>query len=351
MARSDLLLALVEAAVGGNSLAVRRVAEAIAAEERAKRHSVVANRIDSVLASASSARNGSGFALSSRVDETRGISQLVFEREPNRTLDSLKLSSPVRRVCEELIEEQLRADVLRSFGLEPRHKLLLTGPPGNGKTSLAEAIAEALALPFLAVRYEAVIGSFLGETASRLGRVFDAVRSRPCLLFFDEFDSIGKERGDSHETGEIKRVVSSLLLQIDSLPSWVVVVAASNHPELLDRAAWRRFEVRMDLPMPTKAQLASFIVELLTPERERLKPTGAAIARRLGHISYAEARDFCLTVKRRHVLALGSTSVERVIEDQLKLRRQLQSLIEDTTHGQIEPTEFVADSILSGKPS
>src|SRR5207302_5683419 len=104
------------------------------------------------------------------------------------------------------------------------------------------------------VRYESVIGSFLGETAGRLRKVFDQVRSRRCVLFFDEFDTLGKERGDPHDTGEIKRVVSSLLLQIDDLPSYVVVVTATNHPEILDRAVWRRFQLRLRLPPPTSEQ-------------------------------------------------------------------------------------------------
>ena len=85
-----------------------------------------------------------------------------------------------------------------------------SGPPGNGKTSFAEAIAEALVLPFFVVRYDALIGSYLGETNARLRTLFDYVRTRPSVLFFDEFDAIGKERGDTHETGEIKRVVSFL---------------------------------------------------------------------------------------------------------------------------------------------
>ena len=101
------------------------------------------------------------------------------------------------------------------------------------------------------MRYESVIASYLGETAVRLSRLFDQVRTRRCVLFFDEFDVVGKERRDVHETGEIKRVVSSLLLQIDDLPSHVVVVTATNHPELLDRAVWRRFQLRLNLPAPT----------------------------------------------------------------------------------------------------
>lgn len=87
-------------------------------------------------------------------------------------------------------------------------------PPGNGKTSFAEAIAEGLGLPFYVVRYDALIGSYLGETNARLRKLFDYVRTTPSVLFFDEFDAIGKERGDTHETGEIKRVVSFLLMQL-----------------------------------------------------------------------------------------------------------------------------------------
>ena len=124
-----------------------------------------------------------------------------------------------KRQCQDLINEQNRADLLQSYGIEPRNKLLLIGPPGNGKTSLAEAIAEALMVPLLTVRYESIIGSYLGETASRLSKLFEYVKTRECVLFFDEFETLGKERGDIHETGEIKLVVSSLLMQIDALPS------------------------------------------------------------------------------------------------------------------------------------
>jgi AAA+ superfamily predicted ATPase len=196
--------------------------------------------------------------------------------------------------------------------------VLLAGPPGNGKTSLAEAIAEALAVPFFIVRYEAMIGSFLGETASRLKRVFDYARTTPCLLFFDEFDAVGKERGDLHETGEIKRVVTSLLMQIDDLPSYTVVVAATNHAELLDRAVWRRFQLRLELKAPTERELTTYFKRFADTCEEPLGQSPATLAKKLGAISYGEAEEFCRDVRRRAVLSLGDRSLKAVVSERLQ---------------------------------
>ena len=117
-------------------------------------------------------------------------------------------------------------------------------------------------LPLYVVRYEGVVSSFLGETAARLDNAFEFARSRRCVLFFDELDTIAKERSDEHETGEIKRVVSTLLLQIDRLPAHVIFVGATNHSELLDRAAWRRFQIRAPLEAPSRTQATRFLERL-----------------------------------------------------------------------------------------
>jgi SpoVK/Ycf46/Vps4 family AAA+-type ATPase len=197
--------------------------------------------------------------------------------------------------------------------------VLLVGAPGNGKTTLAEAIAEALALPLFVVRYELMIGSYLGETATRLKRMFDYARTTPCVLFFDDFDAIGKERGDTHETGEIKRVVSSLLMQVDELPSYTVVIAATNHAELLDRAVWRRFQLRIELPEPKPKDLATFIDRFLSRFDEPPGMTAETLARKLGPVSFSEAEQFCLDVLRRHVLATGETRLRSLLAEQLKI--------------------------------
>ena len=316
MARSDLLVSLVKAGSSGDTAQARTVAEAIIAEERAKRHDALAERLTDAL------RVNGGGTGPAFVGPGRQHRRFLIELTPRKRLADLVLTDVARRACDELIEEQHRASVLRAQALEPRHRVLLIGPPGNGKTSLAEAIAEALATPFFVVRYEALIGSFLGETASRLKRVLDYARTTPCVLFFDEFDAVGKERGDVHETGEIKRVVSSLLMQVDDLPSYTVVVAATNHAELLDRAAWRRFQVRLALGPPTRRDLTAYLARFAESFDEPLGRTPATIARRLGAVSYAEAEEFCRDVRRRRALAPGEKQLAGIVAERLKLWRE-----------------------------
>lgn len=317
MARSDLLVNLVKSSANGDKLAFRKTVEAIVAEERAKQHNVVAERLERALRSING--NGAAQMIAPVSDMAVKARDFIVEAVPRRRFEDLVLPETTLFAVRQLAEEQQRASVLRSHSLEPKHSVLLVGPPGNGKTSLAEAIAESIAVPFFVVRYETMIGSFLGETASRLKRVFDYVRTTPCVLFFDEFDAIGKERGDTHETGEIKRVVTSLLMQIDELPSYVVVIAATNHAELLDRAVWRRFELRLPLPTPTQKQIATFVSELSKRAGIELGVSAQQVAKQLGTISFGEAEQFFLDLARRQVLALGGRPAAEIAKEQLKI--------------------------------
>jgi SpoVK/Ycf46/Vps4 family AAA+-type ATPase len=315
MARSDLLISLVKASISGDSKSAKTASEAIIAEERAKKHNVLADRLSRALQT-----NGNGHATTELLGGAAPRHrEFLVELTPHRRIEDLVLADLTRQACAELIEEQRRAAVLRAHSLEPRHRVLLAGPPGNGKTSLAEAIAESLAVPFFVVRYEAMIGSFLGETASRLKRVFDYARTTPCVLFFDEFDAVGKERGDVHETGEIKRVVTSLLMQIDDLPSYAVVIAATNHAELLDRAVWRRFQLRLQLKAPTERELADYFKSFADTFEESLGKSPRALAKKLGAISYGEAEEFCRDIRRRAVLSLGERPLKTVVSERLQL--------------------------------
>lgn len=314
MSRADLLVNLVKAGSQGDQQLFRTTVEAMAAEERAKRHHQLANKLEENL------RSAVARPKSAEVVRTfdGGHGGLLFEVEPRRTLQSLFLEGATQQACQELIEEQQRRDILRSYGLEPRHRVLLSGPPGNGKTSVSEAIATGLLVPLFVVRYEAVIGSFLGETSSRLKRLFDFVRTHQCVLFFDEFDTLGKERGDTHETGEIKRVVSSLLLQIDALPSHVVVITATNHAELLDRAVWRRFQLRLALPGPTEAQKEDWFSRFQETLGESLGVPAKTLAARLDVSSFSELEQFCTDIHRRYVLSLPSANLKHIVSERLE---------------------------------
>ena len=313
MARSDLLLALVSSGAGGDDLAFRRAAEALIAEEEGKNHSVLASQ----LAAALTRRRSSSGSNVTALGRSEAAAALFYEQEPQRRLSELVLPLRVRRAITELVEEHHRRDLLRSHGVEPRHRLLFVGPPGGGKTSLAEAVATELAVPLLSVRYEGLIGSFLGETSVRMDTLFAAVRLRPCVLFFDEFDTVAKERGDTHETGEIKRVVSSLLLQVDKLPSHVVVIAATNHAELLDRAVWRRMQLRLELPQPTRAGKVEWLDSWCAKAGVELGLSARTVADRLNSVSYAELEEFALDVQRREILAGPEPDVRAVTQQVL----------------------------------
>lgn len=321
MARSDLIVDLVKASVSGDQESARAIAESIAANERAKKHTVVAERIDRVLTTPPRPTGASPTRQSSL--RVRNGSGGIHRRHPERPLASLFLTRVARDACQELIEEQGRAEVLRAHGLEPRHRILLVGPPGNGKTSLAESLAFELALPLFAIRYDAVVTSYLGETAQRLRRLFDFVRTEPCVLFFDEFDAIGKERGDIHETGEIKRVVTTLLLQLDDLPSYCVLVAATNHPELLDRATWRRFQIKLELGKPTEDQMTGYFAHRLREFGEKSGYTAKRLRSVVSPKSFSEAEDFFLDLHRRYALAQGNLTFRTLVKDRLKARADL----------------------------
>jgi AAA+ superfamily predicted ATPase len=313
VARADLMCELIKYGLANDMSGFRKAAEALCAEERSKQHTVLASRIDELLKK--SDRPISKNSTTPLVVRNGNHEQnLFYEKVPQKRLDHLILPEHIVNACRDLINEQQRSDLLRSYGVEPRNRLLLIGPPGNGKTSLAEAIAESLMVPLFTVRYDGIIGSYLGETAARLSKLFDYAKTRECVLFFDEFETLGKERGDIHETGEIKRVVSSLLMQIDSLPSYVVAIAATNHDSLLDKAAWRRFQIRLEIPKPTRKSLEEYY-QLFARERSfefGFQPS--TLAKKTLGISFAEAEEFALSIYRQYILSIPNNNIKEITE-------------------------------------
>lgn len=149
-------------------------------------------------------------------------------------------------------------------GISPTNRILFCGPPGCGKTLTANVLAGELGLPVAYVKLDGLVSSYLGQTGTNIRKIFDFVKDKNIVLFLDEFDAIAKKRDDSNELGELKRVVTTLLQNMDELPSNVFLVAATNHHHMLDSAIWRRFDLAILLELPTSKQRSQIISKNLT---------------------------------------------------------------------------------------
>ena len=186
------------------------------------------------------------------VAQPRGeLSGLLSVSYPDTRMADLVLEPQVRERLERVILEQRQRDRLRSQGFQPLRRLLLIGPPGTGKTMTASALAGNLHLPLFLIQLDGLITKFMGETAAKLRLVFDALNETNGVYLFDEVDALGGERARSNDVGEIRRVLNSFLQFLEQDQSDSLLVAATNHPQLLDRAMFRRFDAVIEYPLPT----------------------------------------------------------------------------------------------------
>ena len=260
MASGKILRQLIKAGSYGDVLTFKQVSEVVIREERQKQHHLLANDLEKILYGDFNRQGVVSIRLSERIptDSERGLPLLVI-KEPGRNLDEVVLSEENRSALEDILEQHHRVDVLKSYGLRPADKILFCGPPGCGKTLTAEVIATELGRPLSLIRLDSVVSSYLGETASNLRKVFDFVDFEPMVALIDEFDALGKERGDTSEHGELKRVVNSVLQMLDAYQGKSLIIAATNHEGMLDTAVWRRFEEIMAFAPPTHEQLIQLL--------------------------------------------------------------------------------------------
>lgn len=200
------------------------------------------------------------------------LAGLLNARYPDLRLTDMILPDTLRDRLERVLSEQRHQQNLRDHGLHPRRKLLLVGPPGSGKTMTAAALAGELHLPLFTIVLDGLITKFMGETAAKLRLVFDAMLTTRGVYFFDEFDAIGARRGERQDVGEIRRVLNSFLQFLEQDESHGLIVAATNHPELLDKALFRRFDDVIEYSVPD----SSLAEALLRARLDRFDTRGLA---------------------------------------------------------------------------
>ena len=206
-------------------------------------------------------------ALPLPVDSDSRLHLVRMER-PTREMPEPVYAPEVSREIETIIRERQQAERLAHAGLEPTRSALFVGPPGVGKTMSARWIASQLDLPLLILDLSAVMSSFLGRTGNNVRAVLDYAKRQSCVLLLDELDAIAKRRDDATEIGELKRLVTVLLQEIDEWPADGLLLAATNHPELLDPAVWRRFDSVVSFPAPQRSEIERVIYEYLGGEVE-----------------------------------------------------------------------------------
>jgi len=306
MAKAQLLRQLIKTGTEGNQEAFKRVSEQLIKEERAKNHHLLANDLERILYGRRSAPGTTNSSLLDRIpkDKDRNLPLLQI-KEAVRRMEDVVLSDENASLLNELLQEHHRAEALQSHGLYPADRLLFCGPPGCGKTLTAEVLASELGLPLAIVRIDSVVSSLLGETASNLRQVFDFISTIPMVVLFDEFDALAKERADTAEHGELKRVVNAFLQMLDAYEGKSILVAATNHERILDAAIWRRFDEVLVFESPNLEQLRRLLSIKLRGLRREFEIEDARITSLFKGMSHADvervlrraAKDMVLTGK------------------------------------------------------
>jgi len=201
--------------------------------------------------------------LTTPVDQESRLS-IVDVSLPSIDFTPIVLSKLIDNKIADFINIVKHQDQLIQKGVETSNSLLLYGSPGCGKTTVAKYISEQTGLPLVIARFDAIVSSLLGNTAKNIRKIFDFADNKPCILFLDEFDAIAKARDDQYELGELKRVINSLLQNIDSFAKQNILIAATNHPELLDKAIWRRFNTVIEIGIPNDEEIIKLIKTFIT---------------------------------------------------------------------------------------
>jgi SpoVK/Ycf46/Vps4 family AAA+-type ATPase len=304
-----ILTELLEAHLRGDEERFRKLALQLAAAESKAGHTRIAEEIRAVL---------------SKLPETRAMPSPVVDLARPRgdmadvldggysdaRLEDIVLSHPTRERLERVLLETRSRAKLESFNVAPTRRLLFHGPPGCGKTFCASVIAGELGLPLMTVRVDGLFSRFLGATANHLRAIFAEMPRRPGVYLFDEFDALAKARTDGQDVGEARRILTAFLQLVDADKSHSLLIAATNHVESLDKAVFRRFDIRLDFEMPTSRQVGE-LIRLRLAAMELDDATIERVADSAGGLSFADVARACDEAIRNMVLDDRGSLIER----------------------------------------
>lgn len=325
MASADQIKALLRAYAAGDDPQFLSVASQVAAREAQLGHTRLAAELQHLIGQALARSEATSPSKPIPIAQPKGeLAGLLSVSYPKLRLSDMVLPEDMRTRLERVIKEQRQASHIRSFGLSPSRKMLLIGQPGTGKTLSAGVLAGELSLPLFVVRLEGLITKFMGETAAKLRLVFDSIAQVRGVYLFDEFDSIGSQRGLRNDVGEIRRVLNSFLQFIEGDESHSLILAATNHPELLDRALFRRFDDILEFTIPD-VELTIRLLQTKFATLSNVRVDWDEVAKRASGMSQAEIVRACENAAKAVIVAdkgvLEDQDLLAAIEERRAFRR------------------------------
>jgi SpoVK/Ycf46/Vps4 family AAA+-type ATPase len=259
MAAAEQIKSLIRSFREGDDSRFYATAMQIAAAEARKGHQELAEELKKIIQDSKKSKINEGKIKRLAVNPAqKELNDLLEFSRPDDKLKDMVLSMKLNKSIQRVLDEQRQIEKLKQHNLFPRKKLLLTGPPGCGKTMTARVISNELSIPLFVIRLDGLISRYMGESIAKLRLVFDTMKEFRAVYLFDEFDIIGTNRSQGNEVGEIKRVLNSFLLQIEKDDSNSLIIAATNIPENLDEALFRRFDDIINYPIPTEEQIFKY---------------------------------------------------------------------------------------------